>query len=73
MSAFIVIIAFAVGFLLGVVERKVDNVQVRIEPKKMVKKVIQALKPESKSEVLITPSDADYEKEQSKEFYAKMR
>lgn len=73
MTTFLILLAFVIGFFIGVFERKIDRVKVtQATIRKMLPKFVQPLV-EEQSEVLRTPTDEEYEEEQNKEFSRKIK
>ncbi len=80
MLAFVVIVTFVLGFFVGAFERKADGLKVSRETFTEIKKEVQTIakkivgsRSSAKSEVLVTPSDEEHEKEEAVEFYKKLR
>lgn len=66
MIALLVIIAFVVGFFVGVFERKIDRLKINTQT------VTRIFEKQSNSEVLVTPSQEELDKEEAVEFYEKI-
>lgn len=63
MTSFLIIFAFVLGFILGIIERKTDNLSIKLPERKV--------KPEG--EILKTPSVEELEKEEAKVFYSSIK
>lgn len=63
MSAFLIVLSFALGFAIGVFERKVDRIKVKNPLKR----------PEKEAEILITPDPEVVRAEEDRAFYAKIK
>ena len=59
-------IGVIIGFLLGLLERKVDKVSLRPQT------IVRRLAGRGRSEVLITPEPEEHRKQEDKEFYTQL-